>query len=63
MPAPRPQRYRPHKQIRIPEAVARELKRLARDRSSNMTAQAVELIREGLERLGRWPPPPEPPGL
>jgi hypothetical protein len=61
MPAPRPPHYRPYKTIRIPERIARAVEQLARDRDSNLTHEAVALIREGLERLGRWPPPPAGP--
>jgi hypothetical protein len=58
MPAPRQPRYRPHRSIRIPEAIAREVEKLARERSSTLTHEAVALIREGLQQLGRWPPLP-----
>jgi rRNA-processing protein FCF1 len=54
-------RYKPHRTIRIPEAVAAELEKLAEERASKMTTEAVMIIREYLERLGRWPP--KPPGL
>jgi hypothetical protein len=50
-------RYKPHRLIRLPEAVAVEVEKLADERASKMTTEAVILIREGLERLGRWPPP------
>jgi hypothetical protein len=50
-------RYKPHRTIRVPEAIALELEKLADERASKMTVEALILIREGLERLGRWPPP------
>jgi hypothetical protein len=64
MPAPKkPSRYKPYRTIRIPEPLARQLQRLATTRVSTMTNEAVTMIREALEKLGRWPPrPPGPAG-
>jgi hypothetical protein len=49
-------RYKPHRTIRVPEALALELEKLADERLSKINVEAVALLREGLERLGRWPP-------
>jgi hypothetical protein len=44
--------------IRIAEPLAKVLDQMASDKFMSATMEANRLIREGLEREGRWPPQP-----
>lgn len=54
-------RHKPSRMMRIAERLAEVLDELAERNATTAPAEANRLIREGLEKLGMWPPPPEPP--
>jgi hypothetical protein len=50
-------RHKPSRMMRISERLAELLDGLAERNVSSAPAEANRLIREGLERMGLWPPP------
>ncbi len=49
-------RHKPTRMVRLPAALAAELKKLADENFSNVTQETIRLVREGLRREGRLPP-------
>lgn len=52
-------RHKPSRMTRIPESLGCALDLVAANRLSTVTATAVDLLRDGLERLGAWPLSPD----
>ncbi len=50
-------RHKPSRMVRIPEAMARELERMADEQFNTLTEQVKVALREYLERNGRLPKP------
>lgn len=50
-------RHKPNRMMRINKAIAAQLDSLAKRNATSAAQEANRLIREGLERLGLWPPP------
>lgn len=49
-------RHKPSRQMRISEAIAKQLDLLAERNATTAPQEANRIIREALETLGLWPP-------
>jgi hypothetical protein len=57
-----PDRHLPRRMIGLPEPLAAQLEVLAKRKLTRISAEAVRIIREALEREGLWPPPEDDDG-
>jgi hypothetical protein len=55
-------RHKPRRMIGLPEPLAAQLEVLAKRKLTRISAEAVRIIREALEREGLWPPPEDDDG-
>jgi len=51
-------RHKPAWQPRVHHDIAEQLQQLAERNRTDRTTEAERLLREGLEAVGLWPPPP-----
>lgn len=52
-----PDRHKPSRMVRVPEALASALEQLAREQFNSLAEQVKDAVREYLEKRGRLPKP------